>query len=64
MNLIKSLARLFGKRSYMTNVKPCPCCGGRHILFVPSPLSDLAFFVCDDCGHKWGAYCPCTSCND
>ena len=56
MDLIKRLSRLFGKRSYMTNVKPCPCCGGRHILFKPLPLSDLAFFVCDDCGFKISGY--------
>lgn len=48
MNLIKRLSRLFSKRSYLTNVKPCPCCGGRHILF--KPLTFFVSFVCDDCG--------------
>ena len=60
INLIKRLDRLFdhlfGKRSYLTNVKPCPCCGGRHILFEPLPSSDWAFFVCEDCGFKFGSY--------
>ena len=57
MNLIKSLARLFGKRSYMTNVKPCPCCGGRHIRFKPLfELQRLGFFVCDDCGFTIESY--------
>lgn len=57
MNLIKRLSRLFGMRSYMTNLKPCPCCLGRNILFKPLfKLSDLGFFVCDDCGFTVGGY--------
>lgn len=56
MNLIKCLDRLFfGKRAYMTNVKPCPCRGSRHILFEPLfHLSEFASFVCDDCGFSIG----------
>lgn len=48
MNLIKRLARLFRKRSYIPNVKPCPCCGGRHIRF--KQMQFFFIFVCDDCG--------------
>ena len=55
MNLIKRLARLFfGKRSYLTNVKPCPCCGGRHIRF--KPMQFFFIFVCDDCGFTIKEY--------
>ena len=51
MNLIKRLSRLFGMRSYMTSLKPCPCCGGRHILFKSVGFVYWPHrFVCDDCG--------------
>lgn len=36
----------------------CPNCGGYDCYF------DGLQFVCDDCGHEWGAYSPCTSCDD
>ena len=36
----------------------CPNCGSYDYYF------DGLQFVCDDCGHEWGAYCPCTSCDD
>ena len=54
MNLIKCLDRLFfGKRAYMTNVKPCPCCGGRHIRFkTVRGFLNINRFVCDDCGFE------------
>lgn len=51
MNLIKRLSRLFSKRSYLTNVKPCPCYGGRHILFkTVRGFLNTNLFICDDCG--------------
>ncbi len=52
------IKRLFvRKRTYLTNLKPCPCCGGRHILFKPAGriLGFRLFhrFVCDDCGFEF-----------
>lgn len=51
-DMFNFLKRLFGKRAYMTNLKPCPCCGGRHILFKPAVFRLLHHFVCDDCGFR------------
>lgn len=44
--------RLFvRKRAYLTGLKPCPCCGGRHILFKPGVHIDYyPGIICDDCG--------------
>lgn len=65
------LKRLFGKRAYMTNIKPCPCCGGRHIRFSPMGPIFHYRFICDDCGfrlegagvdymlEKWSAFPRC-----
>ena len=36
----------------------CPACGGYDCHF------DGLHFVCVDCGHTWGGYCPCTMCDD
>lgn len=46
------IKRLFVcKRAYLTALRPCPCCGGRHTRFKPAGLVDLFnHIICDDCG--------------
>lgn len=55
------IKRLFvRKRTYLTSLKPCPCCGGRHIRF--SPLGPISFnrFICDDCGFTLESFHACS----
>lgn len=45
------IKRLFVcKRTYLTSLKPCPCCGSRHIRFKPSGPVSFHRIICDDCG--------------
>lgn len=45
------LKRLFRRRRvYLTALRPCPCCGGRHIRFKPSGQVSFNRIICDDCG--------------
>ena len=43
------------KRTYLTSLRPCPCCGGRHIRFRRAGCFDLFNrIICDDCGFTIG----------
>lgn len=46
------IKRLFvRKRTYLTSLKPCPCCGGKHIRFKAiRGFLNIHRIICDDCG--------------
>lgn len=57
-DMFNFLKRLFGRRrAYLTNLRPCPCCGGRHIRYKSvTGFLNTNRIICDDCGFRHEAY--------
>ncbi len=60
--MIDFLKRLLGikprPKVYLTELKPCPFCGGRHIQIFCGILFHPYRIVCNDCRFRFEGYVP------